>query len=84
MLTPEVAKKGIKADAYANEAKEFAEAELKKANSIVVAFDKGQRKDLYLRNLMYVRCNRELLQKKLLEKGLAKIAFITKPKQPIY
>lgn len=77
--TPEVAKKGRKAEAYADEAKEFAEAELKKATSIVVAFDKGQRKDLYSRNLMYVWCDGELLQKKLLEKGLAKIAYITKP-----
>lgn len=77
--SPEVAKNGEEAEPYADEAKKFAEKELKNATSIVVAFDKGERYDHYSRNLMYVWTNGDLLSKKLLERGLAKLAYINEP-----
>ena len=77
--SPEVAKNGEKAEPYADEAKKFAEKELNNATSIVVAFDKGERYDHYSRNLMYVWTNGDLLSKKLLERGLAELAYINEP-----
>lgn len=78
--TPEMnLHKGKKPEPYAEAALKFAETELKKASSIVVAYDKGQRQDHYSRQLMYIWCDGELLSKKLLEQGLAKIAYVTEP-----
>ena len=78
--TPEMnLHKGKNPEPYAEAALKFAESELKKASSIVVAYDKGQREDHYSRQLMYIWCDGELLSKKLLEQGLAKIAYVTEP-----
>ncbi|MFJ7890423.1 thermonuclease family protein [Lysinibacillus xylanilyticus] len=78
--TPEMnLHKGKKPEPYAEAALKFADSELKKASSIVIAYDKGKHQDHFSRQLMYIWCDGELLSKKLLEQGLAKISFVTEP-----
>lgn len=64
---------------WAVEAQAYAEKLLSEADSIVLAYDKGDTTDRYNRNLMYVWLDGRLLGEMLLEKGLAKIAYVNEP-----
>lgn len=77
--TPESVKQGTAVQPFALEASDFTEKLLVNAKNIDVEFDKGDRTDRYNRALCYVYVDNELLQSKLLENGLARVAFVYKP-----
>lgn len=78
--SPEIKDKETgKPQAYAKESREYAAKLLKNADTIVVAYDIGEKQDRYNRHLMYVWVDAELLSVKLLEKGYAKVAYVNEP-----
>lgn len=77
--TPESVKQGIAVQPFALEASDFTEKLLVNAKNIDLEFDKGDRTDRYNRALCYVYVDNKLLQSKLLENGLARVAFVYKP-----
>lgn len=77
--TPESVKQGTAVQPFALEASDFTEKLLVNAKNIDVEFDKGDRTDRYNRALCYVYVDNKLLQSKLLENGLARVAFVYKP-----
>lgn len=77
--TPESVKQGTAVQPFALEASDFTEKLLVNAKKIDVEFDKGDRTDRYNRALCYVYVDNKLLQSKLLENGLARVAFVYKP-----
>lgn len=72
-------KKSGKPQPYSKEAQNYAEQLLTKAKKIEMIYDKGDTQDKYGRELAYVRIDGKLLGEKLLERGLAKIAYIKAP-----
>lgn len=77
---PEVRNKKTGAtDAYALESKQFIQQQLKNAKSIWLQHDLGDKKDKFGRELMHIWVDNELLNERLLDAGLAKIAYINEP-----
>lgn len=54
-------------------------AELLKSGDITIEFDVGRRLDKYARILVYVYVDGESVQEKLLEEGLARVAYVYPP-----
>jgi micrococcal nuclease len=75
----ELRDKNGQAEPYSQEAQEYVQHLLLNADSIVAAYDRGPKQDHYSRELMYLWADGRLVQELLLEKGLAKIAYITEP-----
>ncbi|MGF9977312.1 thermonuclease family protein [Viridibacillus arvi] len=72
-------KKTGKPQPYSTEAKEYTDRMLSNARDIQIVYDAGDRIDKYDRELAYVMIDNELLGVKLLENGLAKVAYINPP-----
>lgn len=74
---PEIQHGKNKADPYGNEAKEYTCERLKGAENIRLEFDENSdEKDKYDRYLVWVFVDNKLLQKELVNKGLAKVAYL--------
>ena len=74
---PEIKHGKQKAEPYADDAKLFTCIGLKTANKIEIEFDENSNKeDKYGRSLVWVFVDGELLQGKLVRKGLAKVAYL--------
>lgn len=74
---PEIKHGSKKADPYADDAKLFTCIGLQTARKIEVEFDSNSNKtDKYGRSLVWVFVDGELLQAKLVKKGLAKVAYL--------
>lgn len=66
-----------KIEPYGKEASKFTCDLLKKANKIEIEFDENSNlKDKYDRYLVWVFVDNELLQKNIIENGLAKVAYL--------
>ena len=75
--TPESVKPETEVAYYGKEASEYTCSRLKKANKIVLEYDKNSDKfDKYDRLLAWVFVDDVLLQEELVEKGYAKIAYL--------
>ena len=75
--TPESVKSETEVAYYGKEASEYTCSRLKKANKIVLEYDKNSDKfDKYDRLLAWVFVDDALLQEELVEKGYAKIAYL--------
>ena len=75
--TPEIKHGNKEADPYGNEAKNFTCNLLKNAKKITLEYDKNSDKtDKYGRVLVWVFVDDILLQEKLVENGLAKVAYL--------
>lgn len=74
---PEIKHGKNKAEPYADDAKLFTCIGLKTANKIEIEYDDNSSKeDKYGRSLVWVFVDGELLQGKLVKKGLAKVAYL--------
>ncbi|MBQ9181565.1 MAG: thermonuclease family protein [Bacilli bacterium] len=74
---PEIKHGSKKADPYGEEAKFYTCSELKKADNIYLEFDDNSDKlDRYDRYLAWVFVDDDLLQYKIVKKGLAKVAYL--------
>ena len=75
--TPEIANKDHAAEYMGDEASNFTCNALKKAKNIYLEYDtNNDKEDKYGRILAFVHVDDELLEAKLVEKGLAKVAYI--------
>ena len=75
--TPEIKHGKNEADPYGNEAKDYTCEKIKNAENIRLEFDENSdEKDKYDRYLVWVFVDDKLLQKELVNKGLAKVAYI--------
>lgn len=75
--TPETVSTREKVETWGKEASEYTCNELKKAEEIKLEYDtKAKETDLYGRHLVWVFVDGQLLQKKLVDKGYAKIDYI--------
>jgi len=77
--TPETAHPRLGAQPYGKEAKEFTKQVVENADKLQLEFDIGQNRDKYGRLLAYVYADGEMVQKQLLKKGLARVAYIYDP-----
>ncbi|GKU80845.1 thermonuclease family protein [Niallia sp. NCCP-28] len=77
--TPETAHPRLGAQPYGKEAKEFTKQIVENADTLELEFDIGQNRDKYGRLLAYVYADGEMVQKQLLQKGLARVAYIYDP-----
>lgn len=74
---PEIKHGNKKADPYGDEAKIYTCMKLKMAKNITLEYDyNSDKKDKYGRDLVWVFTDGNLLQEKIVEKGLAKVAFL--------
>lgn len=77
---PEIVnKKTGKADEDALESKQFTQQQLESANTIWLQHDLGDKQDKFSRELMHIWVDQDFLNVRLLEAGLAKIAYIHEP-----
>lgn len=75
--TPETKHPTKGVEPYGKEASEYTCKKLKEANKIVLEYDDdSDKKDKYSRHLVWVFVDEELLQKKLVNKGLANVAYL--------
>ncbi len=75
--TPETVKPNTKVQPYGKEATNYTCNSLKKATEIVLEYDDNSTKeDKYGRRLAWIFVDGELLQKKLISKGYAKVAYL--------
>lgn len=75
--TPETKHLTKKEEPYGKEASNYTCKSLKSANKIEIEYDNDSDKtDKYDRHLVWVFVDQELLQKNLIEKGLAKVAYL--------
>lgn len=75
--TPETKHPKKKVEPYGKEASNYTCNSLKKASKIVLEYDSNSTKeDKYGRRLAWVFVDEELLQKKLVNKGYAKVAYL--------
>ena len=75
--TPETKHPTKGVEPYGPEASEYTCNKLKNAKKIVLEYDsKGGKTDKYGRYLAWIWVDNSLLQKELIEKGLAKVAYI--------
>lgn len=75
--TPETVHPTKGVEPYGKEASEFTCNRLKSANTIILEYDNDSDKtDKYDRHLVWVFVDGELLQKKLIEKGFASVAYL--------
>lgn len=66
-----------KGEAYGDEAKKFVNNKMKNANEIILVNDpNADLEDKYGRHLVWVFVDGELLQKEIVEKGLARVAYL--------
>lgn len=72
---PEIEHENTPADPYGNESKDYTCKTLKSAKSIHLEFEES-RKDKYDRILAWVFVDDKLLNEDLVEKGLAKVAYL--------
>ncbi|PKG23399.1 thermonuclease family protein [Niallia nealsonii] len=77
--TPETAHPRLGIQPYGKEAKEFTKQLVEDADKLQLEFDIGQNRDKYGRLLAYVYADGEMVQKQLLKKGLARVAYIYDP-----
>lgn len=75
--TPELSHSNKEVEEYAKKARDYTCDLLEKADKITLEFDKNSDKeDKYERLLAYVYADNIMVQKKLLEKGYAKVAYL--------
>jgi len=75
--TPELEKKGTKAEYYANEASDYTCNIIKNAKKIELEYDSNSDEvDKYGRVLAWVYVDRKLLQEELVANGYAKVAYL--------
>ena len=75
--TPEIASGGKEADLFGNEASDFTCQKLKQAKEIYLEYDSNSDKeDKYNRLLAFVHVDGVLLEKLLIEQGLARVYYI--------
>lgn len=75
--TPETKKPGTPVEPFGKEASEYTCNALNTAEIITLEYDENSDKeDKYDRQLVWIFVDGELLQKKLVEQGLAKIAYV--------
>jgi len=77
--TPEMAHSKYGKEPYAQEAKDFTAKLLLNTDKLELEFDEGPERDKYSRLLAYVYLDGSMLQEALLEKGLARVAYIYPP-----
>ena len=75
--TPEIAHSGMEADKYGNEASDFTCNMIKSAKELYLEYDgNSDREDKYGRILAFVYADGLLVEKKLIENGLARVYYI--------
>ena len=75
--TPESVKKNSEVESYGKEASSYTCKKLKNAKKIELEYDpKSDKKDKYGRVLAWIFVDNKLLQKDLVEKGYAKVAYL--------
>ena len=74
--TPESVKKGVDPQPYSIEASNFAKNTLKAGDTVYIEYDEGDKTDKYDRHLVWIYVDDILLQKDLIEKGYAKVAYL--------
>ncbi|MFT8321572.1 MAG: thermonuclease family protein [Bacillus sp. (in: firmicutes)] len=77
--TPETSHPRLGEQPYGKEAKAFTKKVVEDAETLELEFDIGQNRDKYGRLLAYVYADGEMIQKQLLQKGLARVAYIYAP-----
>ncbi|CAM2981802.1 thermonuclease family protein [Paenibacillus sediminis] len=77
--TPETSHPKLGEQPFGQEAKSFTKKMVEGANTLELEFDIGPNHDKYSRLLAYVYVDGKMLQESLLEKGLARVAYIYPP-----
>lgn len=77
--SPETSHPRLGKQPYGEEAKEYTRNLVENARKIELEFDIGPQRDKYGRLLAYVYVDGEMVQDKLLSKGLARVAYIYPP-----
>ncbi|KRM71936.1 thermonuclease family protein [Lacticaseibacillus brantae] len=77
--TPETVKANTPVMPYGMQASNYTHQALNDAQRITIMFDKGDYTDKYHRALVYVFVDGKLLQQQLVEKGLARVAYVFAP-----
>jgi len=77
--TPETVKPNTPVMPYGMQASNYTHQALNDAERITIMFDKGDYTDKYHRALVYVFVDGKLLQQQLVEKGLARVAYVFPP-----
>jgi micrococcal nuclease len=77
--TPETSHPRLGEQPFGKEAKEFTKHLVENAKTLELEFDIGQNRDKYGRLLAYVYADGEMIQEQLLQKGLARVAYIYAP-----
>lgn len=77
--TPETSHPRLGVQPFGPEAKAFTKDIVEKADKLELEFDIGQNRDKYSRLLAYVYADGQMVQELLLEKGLARVAYIYQP-----
>lgn len=76
--TPETVKPNTPVQPFGKEASSFTCDAITKAKNIEIKQDKGNEKDRYDRELVWVLVDGELLQEKIIEEGLGEIKYVQK------
>jgi len=77
--TPETVKPNTPVMPFGMQASNYTHQALNDAKQITIMFDKGDYTDKYQRALVYVFVDGQLLQKKLVQQGLARVAYVYPP-----
>lgn len=77
--TPETVKPNTPVMPYGMQASNYTHNALNNAKQVTIMFDRGDYADKYDRILVYVFVDGQLLQKQLVEKGLARVAYVFAP-----
>lgn len=77
--TPETSHPRLGEQPYGKEAKEFTKELVEQAKTLELEFDIGQNRDKYGRLLAYVYADGQMIQEQLLQKGLARVAYVYAP-----
>lgn len=77
--SPETSHPRLGEQPFGQDAKEFTRELVENAEKIELEFDVGPERDKYNRLLAYVYVDGKMLQEELLEKGLARVAYVYPP-----